>query len=69
VALVQIKENKTMTNLAEQFQDHPPKISKWNKLLLARVADVFRGITPPSKAPTFKALHAKIGQPTVKMIF
>ena len=62
VALSAVKGDKTLAELAEQFQVHPTQITEWKQQLLARAADVFGGTTPTTDTPDLKTLHAKIGQ-------
>ena len=62
VALAAVKGDKTLAELAEQFQVHPTQITEWKQQLLARAADVFGGTNPTSDTPDLKTLHAKIGQ-------
>ncbi len=63
VAVAAIKGDKTLAELAEQFQVHPTQIIDWKQQLLARAADVFGGTSmPPTDTPDLKTLHAKIGQ-------
>ncbi len=62
VALAAIKDDKTLTELAERFCVHLAQITDWKRHLLARVADVFGGATPTADTPDLNTLHAKIGQ-------
>src|ERR1700732_2146544 len=65
VALAALKNDRTIAQLAEQFDVHPNQITSWKEQLLAGAADVFeRGGSPKSSAPEvdIKALHAKIGE-------
>jgi len=62
VALVAVKGDKMLAELAEQFQVHPMQITEWRQQLLARAADVFGGTTPPADTPDLKPLHAQISQ-------
>lgn len=62
VALAAVKGDKTLADLAEQFQVHPTQITEWKQQLLARAADVFGGTKPTADMPDLKVLHAKIGQ-------
>jgi transposase len=62
VAVVAIKGDKTLTELAEQFSVHPTQITEWKQQLLARAAEVFGGTKPTADTPDLKTLHAKIGQ-------
>lgn len=69
VALAALKGDKTLAELAEQFQVHPTQIPEWKQQLLARAADVFGGAHPPAETPDLKTLHAKIGQLTLENDF
>jgi transposase-like protein len=69
VALAAVKGDKTVAELAEQFQVHPTQITDWKQQLLARAADLFAGSHPPSDTPDLKTLHAKIGQLTLENDF
>ncbi|SLM42026.1 transposase [Nitrospira sp. ND1] len=62
VALVALKGDKTLADLAEPFQVHPTQITEWKQQLLARAADVFGGTPPTPDTPDLKTHHAKIGQ-------
>jgi transposase len=65
VALAAIRGEKTMSELAEQFDVHPNQISTWRELLLQGAAEVFdSGEKSEAATPAIdvKSLHAKIGQ-------
>jgi transposase len=65
VALAALKNDRTIAQLAEQFDVHPNQITSWKEQLLAGAADVFeRGLQTrsPSSEVDIKALHAKIGE-------
>lgn len=64
VALAAIRGDKTLVELAEQFEVHPNQITHWKSQLLERAATVFEGqaTAAPDAAGTMRALHAKIGQ-------
>ncbi len=66
VALAAVKGDKTLADLAEQFQVHPTQITEWKQPLLAQAVGVFGGTKTPSETPDLKTLHAKIGQLALK---
>jgi len=71
VALAALKGDKTMSELANQFDVHPNQIKQWKDQLLSGVADVFDGKAKAAKAPEVdvKTLHAKIGELTLENDF
>jgi len=63
VALAAVKGDKTVAEIAQQYEVHPTQVTDWRRQLLDRAADVFGGAPTPSEPPVdLKALHAKIGQ-------
>jgi transposase-like protein len=72
VALAAVRGEKTMSELAEQFDVHPNQISVWRDQLLKSASDVF-GDTEKSAAAApaidVKSLHAKIGELTLENDF
>jgi transposase-like protein len=65
VALAAIKGEKTLADLAQQFDVHPNQITQWRSQLLDGAAGVF-GAEAKSEATApgidVKTLHAKIGE-------
>ncbi len=69
VALAAVNGNKTVAELAEQFQIHLTQITDWKQRLPARSANTFGGSHPSSDTldlKTLPLLHEKIGQLTLK---
>ena len=72
LALAAIKGDRTLAELAEQFDVHPNQITSWKAQLEGGAADVFgpvsgNGATQP--AVDVKSLHAKIGELTLENDF
>jgi transposase-like protein len=68
VALAAMKGDRTLAELAQQYDLHPNQIADWKTQLLERVGQVFDG-PKPEAGPDLKALHAKIGQLTLENDF
>src|ERR1700730_14129782 len=71
VALAAVKGDRTLAQLAEQFDVHPNQITSWKAQLEGGAADVFgpdggNGAAQP--AVDVKSLHAKIGELTLEQI-
>jgi len=72
VALAAIMGERTLAQLAEQFDIHPNQITQWKSQLQEGVARVFEsgggaGTNPPPI--DVKSLHAKIGELTLENDF
>ena len=68
VALAAVKGDKTLAELAQQFDVHPNQITSWKAQLLDGAAGVFgTDARSEASAPTIdvKTLHAKIGELTL----
>ena len=64
VALAALKGDKTLAELAEQFDVHPNQINDWRRQMLDNAATVFGSTSDQLKSDEahLKELHAKIGQ-------
>jgi transposase-like protein len=69
VALAAIRGDKTLAELASQFDLHPNQISDWRSRLLSHAADAFGGDSQGPPPVDLKALHAKIGELTLENDF
>ena len=68
VAMAAVCGDKTMPELAEQFDVHPNQIQDWRRKLLDQSGQLFgRGSHPPEDAEhKLKELHTKIRQLTME---
>src|SRR6059036_3702794 len=64
VALAAVKGEKTLVELAQQFDVHPNQITQWRGQLLDGAAGVFGRDKTETTAPAvdLRVLHAKIGE-------
>ena len=71
VALAAIKGEKTLAELAQQFDVHPNQIAHWRAQLLEGASGVFGEAAKAEAAPAVdvKTLHAKIGELTLENDF
>jgi len=72
VALAAIKGERTIAQLADQFDVHPNQITTWKGQLENGAGDVFvsgGGAAQAAPPVDLKALHAKIGELTLENDF
>ena len=71
VALAAAKGDKTMSELASQYNLHPTQITQWKQELLQNAATVFESKAAKARntAEDPDKLHAKIGQLTMENDF
>ena len=72
VAVAAIKGEKTLAELAQQYDVHPNQITGWKAQLVDGAADVFGSTAGGSSAAPVvdvKLLHAKIGELTLENDF
>ncbi len=72
VTLVAIKGEKTLADLAQQFDVHPNQITDWKARLLEGATGLFGSdASHPEATPTvdLTVLHAKIGELTLEKDF
>ena len=72
VALAAVKGDRTLAELAEQFDVHPNQITAWKAQLESKAADAFGpggGSRAEQAAIDVKSLHAKIGELTLENDF
>ena len=71
VAVAAIKGEKTLIELAQDFDVHPNQIKQWRDQLLDGATEVFGEAPKVDLGPTIdvKTLHAKIGELTLENDF
>jgi transposase-like protein len=72
VALAAVKGDRTLAQLAEQFDVHPNQVTSWKAQLEGGAADVFvpgTGTAASQPVVDVKSLHAKIGELTLENDF
>ena len=66
VALAAIKGEKTLAELAQQYDVHPNQITAWRTQVLDGAAGLFGGgVAEAAPVVDLKVLHAKIGELTL----
>ena len=63
MALAALRGDRTLAELAPQYDVHPNQIVQWKTQLQERATELFATASDrAAAAPNVKALHAKIGQ-------
>ncbi len=64
MALTALRGDKTLAEIAQQYEVHPNQVTEWKKQLQERAVDVFNGsgASNADQLPDLKTLHAKIGE-------
>jgi transposase len=62
VALAAVKGDKTIAELAAQFEIHPNQITDWKRQLQENAAAIFGEKREKDKEPDIQRMQAKIGQ-------
>ena len=69
VALAALAGDRTLAELAQQYEVHPNQITEWKRQLADGAVNVFDKKGGSEPAVDLKVLHAKIGQLTLENDF
>ena len=72
VALEALKEQKTTSQLSQQYELHPNQISDWKRVIIDRSSELFESASPnpePDLDTITAPLYQQIGQLKVEMDF
>ena len=68
MALAALRGDKTLAELAQQYDLHPNQIVQWKTQLQERATDLFMTAADRKavSGPSVKELHSQIGQPAME---
>jgi transposase len=69
VALAAIRGEKTLAELAQQYDVHPNQITAWKAHVVEAASGLFGAASDVAPAIDVKTLHAKIGELTLENDF
>jgi len=74
VAIEALKEQKTVQQIASEYEIHPAQVSEWKKTLMDNLPEIFEGKKGRKQGEggfekERNDLHAKIGELTVELDF